>query len=122
MDYYGGEFMKRHLIMGMSACVLAASVISVAPDAQALGNNRTVSRGCGKNYVASGRSDEGGWAQTTKVSGDCKGRLSAALQMSTGYRTPRVYGDNQSAFTSTDVGTAVLGLHWGCDNCGLTTS
>ncbi|MET7455197.1 hypothetical protein ABZT03_25530 [Streptomyces sp. NPDC005574] len=115
--------MKRHLIAGMSACVLAASVISMAPGAQALGNNRTVSRGCGKNYVASNRwSDEGGWAQTTKVSGHCKGRLSAALQWSTGYRTPRVYGDNQSAYTSTDLGTVVLGLHWGCDNCDLTTS
>src|SRR5215217_5084340 len=115
--------MRRGLTVVISVAAVVVSTISFVAPAQAVGNNRTVSRGCGKNYVSSSRySEGGGWAQTQKQSGDCKGRLSAALQLSSGYRTPRVYGSNLSAFDSTDLGVVVNGLHWGFDNCDLTTS
>ena len=61
--------------------VLAAAILPASP-ASALGNNRTVNRGCGSNYVASGFWDyedtlnDTTWAQTTKAGGDCGDRLS----------------------------------------------
>jgi hypothetical protein len=113
--------------------VAAAAVVVALPllasPAQALGNNRTVERGCGKNWVASGHNGPSGggrghsWAQTKKVSGTCKGRLSAALQRNDGYWSTRVYGSNQGAYaTATFPDRARYGLHWGCDACGVTRS
>lgn len=108
--------------------IAAVSVLSVLPmiamamPAQAVGDNRTVSRGCGQNYVSSGYYADGStWAQTKKQSGDCKGRLSVAFELSDGYWTNRVYGDNLTVY-STWSGRARHGLHWGCDACNVTRS
>ena len=108
----------------VAALVVAAAVLPASP-AQAFGNNRDVSRGCGTNYVASGYvGDFRVYAQTYKVSGSCAGRLSAALQFNSGERTTRKYGTNQEAYQ--EIGTPPsgirYGLHWGCDNCGVTYS
>ncbi|OKK06153.1 hypothetical protein AMK26_08780 [Streptomyces sp. CB03234] len=107
---------------GLTALVAVAPVL-VATDAQALGNNRTVNRSCGSNYVSSGFTGSYSWAQTTKSSGDCAGRLSAALIRSDGYQTTRKYGSSSSAYTSyTSSSQARNGLHWGCDSCNVTYS
>ena len=78
----------------MTTMMVVAPMV-VATEAQALGNDRNVSRSCGTNYVASGFSGSQSWAQTTKASGTCAGRLSAALVRSDGYQTTRVYGTRQ---------------------------
>jgi hypothetical protein len=107
---------------GMTALV-AVTPLLAATDAQALGNNRTVSRGCGSNYVGSGFNGSQNWAQTKKVSGSCAGRLSAALIRSDGYWTTRVYGTSTSAYASYNSAyKGRNGLHWGCDNCNVTYS
>jgi len=117
---------SRLAVKAASALLATVTAVALAPavPAQALGNNRTVTRSCGTNYVASGRySNTNAWAQTTKASGDCAGRLSAGLRASDGYTWPRVYGSNTSAYTSrTDSAGFGTGLHWGCDACNVTTS
>jgi len=114
--------MKRLLVRILAATVLTCVGVAVVPasSAMALGNNRTVSRSCGTNYVSSGWTGSYSWAQTKKVSGDCAGRLSAGLEFYNGYRT-RVPGSNTSAYTSNPA-YARYGLHWGCDNCNVTFS
>lgn len=109
------------------ATVMAPLVAS--PSAYALGNNRNVHRSCGTNYVASGADYVNSkvryyWAQTTKTSGDCSGRLSVAFQYFDGYRSPREYGSTSAAYTSMDgmVHLVQYGLHWGCDTCNVTYS
>lgn len=113
---------KTAVAAGLTALVAIAPVLT-ATDAQALGNNRVVSRGCGSNYVGSGFNGSQNWAQTKKVSGTCAGRLSAALVRSDGYWTTRVYGNNTSAYASYNSRyKGRNGLHWGCDNCNVTYS
>ncbi|UGY94637.1 hypothetical protein [Streptomyces gobiensis] len=113
-------------LAAVTAAVAFAPLI-VATDADALGNNRTVKRSCGRNYVASGHNGSAtqghSWAQTTKQSGTCKGRLSAALQRNDGYQSRRVYGSSKSAYATARFNSkAKYGLHWGCDNCNVTRS
>ncbi|GAB1514392.1 hypothetical protein [Actinophytocola sp. KF-1] len=103
---------------------IATFALLPAPSAQALGNNREVSRSCGTNWVASGRySSTHAWAVTSKLSGDCAGRLSAGLRANDGYTWPRVYGTSIRAeadyYDSAGFGT---GMHWGCDSCNVTYS
>ncbi|MFE3716375.1 hypothetical protein [Streptomyces cyaneofuscatus] len=106
----------------MTTMMVVAPMV-VASEAQALGNNRNVSRSCGTNYVSSGFSGSQSWAQTSKASGTCAGRLSAALEKSNGAWTTRVYGTNSSAYaTSSGSSPARNGLHWGCDACNVTKS
>ncbi|MEV6331595.1 hypothetical protein [Streptomyces sp. NPDC051909] len=113
---------KSMAAAGLTALVAVAPLL-VATDAHALGNNRVVSRSCGTNYVGSGFNGSQNWAQTKKVSGDCAGRLSAALIRSDGYWTTRVYGSSTSAYASYNSSyKARNGLHWGCDNCNVTYS
>lgn len=113
---------KSAVAAGMTAMLVAAPLIA-ATDAQALGNNRTVSRSCGTNYVSSGFTGSYSWAQTRKSSGDCAGRLSAALVRSDGYWTTRKYGSSSEAYTTlTSSSSARNGLHWGCDSCNVTYS
>ncbi|MDG5802511.1 hypothetical protein P9869_07535 [Streptomyces ossamyceticus] len=113
---------KTAAAAGMTA-MLAIAPLLVATDAQALGNNRTVERSCGKNYVSSGFTGRQSWAQTSKSSGDCAGRLSAALVRSDGAWTTRVYGTSSSAYaTHSSTSSARNGLHWGCDACNVTYS
>lgn len=107
---------------GLTALVAVVPLLA-ATEAQALGNNRTVSRSCGTNYVSSGYSSGKSWAQTAKSSGTCAGRLSAALVKSDGAWTTRVYGSQSSAYaTHTSSYSARNGLHWGCDSCNVTYS
>ncbi|WP_329117819.1 hypothetical protein [Streptomyces sp. NBC_01353] len=113
---------KTAVAAGMTALVAVAPLLA-ATDAQALGNNRNVSRSCGTNHVGSGFNGSQNWAQTKKVSGDCAGRLSAALVRSDGYWTTRVYGSKTNAYASYNSRyKAKNGLHWGCDNCNVTYS
>ncbi|MFG3296835.1 hypothetical protein ACGF3G_49700 [Streptomyces sp. NPDC048179] len=114
---------KSAAAAAMTAMLLVAPVIA-ATDAQALGNNREVWRSCGSNRVSSGYygSVHFSWAQTVQASGDCTGRLSAALERINGYWTQRVYGDKYRAY-ATDIGYYdEYGLHWGCDACNVTRS
>jgi len=115
------EFMfhRSRKIATTAGVLLALSVAMLPATAFGLGNNRTVYRSCGANYVSSGYSGGYSWAQTRKVSGSCAGRLSAGLQYN-GYYT-RVYGSSQTAYTSR-WGYATYGLHWGCDYCSRTYS
>ncbi|MFD5328389.1 hypothetical protein [Streptomyces sp. NPDC127092] len=113
---------KSVAAFGLTAMVAVAPLLA-ATDAQALGNNRTVERSCGKNYVSSGFTGSKSWAQTAKSSGTCAGRLSAALVRSDGYWTTRVYGTSSSAYASySSTVSARNGLHWGCDGCNVTYS
>jgi hypothetical protein len=126
----GGRRMKRTRARTSLACAagalgLLAPFLAVG-GADAIGNNRVVSRSCGTNYVSSGSwGSNGAWAQTLKNSGNCAGRLSVAFQAGDGYRTARVYGTSQSAYDdvpATGRGGWRYGLHWGCDACNVTTS
>jgi hypothetical protein len=111
--------------MLLTTGMMGATVLYAASPAMALGNNRTVSRSCGTTYVASGYSSSQrlNWAQTEKRSGDCTGRLSAALIKNNGYQTARHYGTSSRAYTSYTEGVrAINGLHWGCDSCNVTYS
>lgn len=114
----------RRLSKVAATGVLAVLVSTLAaPSAEALGNNRAVSRSCGTNYVSSGFTGSYNWAQTRKQSGDCSGRLSSAIEYGTGWWTPRAYGTNENAYTShTSTTRAAYGLHWGCDSCNVTRS
>lgn len=113
---------KSAAAAAMTAMLVIAPVIA-ATDAQALGNNREVSRSCGTNRVSSGFTGSYNWAQTTKSSGSCAGRLSAALERYNGYWTTRVYGSSSSAYATDVVSSADhYGLHWGCDACNVTRS
>ena len=113
-------FHRSRKIATTAGVLLALSVAMLPATAFGLGNNRTVYRSCGANYVSSGYVSSGySWAQTRKISGSCAGRLSAGLQYN-GYRT-RVYGSSQTAYTSR-WGYAVYGLHWGCNSCNPTYS
>ncbi|MER5227207.1 hypothetical protein [Streptomyces flaveus] len=114
---------KAAAALGVTVLMTAMPVIA-ASQAQALGNNREVSRGCGTNYVASGYASPQGrsWAQTTRRSGTCSGRLSAALELQDGYQTKRAYGDRNEAIMGYNSSSARYGLHWGCDDCTVTKS
>lgn len=108
----------------MVAALTAGAGVFTAGPAAALGNNRTVERSCGKNYVASGYHGPGNysWVETVKQEGDCAGRLSVAFELYNGYWTQRVYGDRNRAYTTNGGSDARYGLHWGCDNCNVTRS
>jgi len=101
-----------------------------AGSADAIGNNRTVTRSCGQNHVASGKIAATStrsaytWAQTTRVNGDCGGYLSVALQYTDGRRSSRKTQPDHITSAYTEVtGTAFsYGLHWGCDTCNVTYS
>ncbi|MFE0254794.1 hypothetical protein [Streptomyces sp. NPDC059010] len=95
----------------------------LATPAEALGDNRTVERSCGKNYVASGywSSSDTSWAQTKRQSGTCQGTLSVAFERYDGYWTTRKYGDRNEAYTTIGL-KARYGLHWGCNDCNVTRS
>jgi len=58
--------MKRLFVRLVAATVLTGVGLVVVPtsSAMALGNNRTVSRSCGQNYVSSGWTGSYSWAQT----------------------------------------------------------
>ncbi|MET8216971.1 hypothetical protein [Streptomyces hirsutus] len=117
----------RTTALAAVAAAVALAPLLIATDADALGNNRAVGRSCGTNYVSSGHNGtatEGhSWAQTTKQSGTCAGRLSAALERNDGYWSTRVYGTNQSAYATARFNSrAASGLHWGCDDCNVTRS
>jgi len=94
-----------------------------AGSADALGNNRQVTRSCGVNYVASGTTSNGAWAATTRETGDCTGNLYAALERTNGAWTTwkHVSAATGSVFTSS-VGTFSKGLHMGCSTCNVTYS
>jgi hypothetical protein len=116
--------MKRKLIGAASAIVAAGLIAALLPasPAMALGNNRTVTRSCGKNYVASGFNGTNYWAQTQRVSGTCEGRFSLNFEMTDGRRMTRTYYNRYSAYReiSPSFGRVRYGLHWGCDACGVT--
>ncbi|MGH3930713.1 MAG: hypothetical protein ACRDTF_12125, partial [Pseudonocardiaceae bacterium] len=126
-DVMRGSVMKNKTPARIAAVMVLVGVttalLPVSP-ALALGNNRTVERGCGHNYVSSGLyNNEYFWAQTQKVEGQCAGRLSVAFELDSGYRTQRVYGDSGFAWTSIEGNSGVrYGLHWGCDDCNVTKS
>ncbi|BEL06201.1 hypothetical protein Q0Z83_043920 [Actinoplanes sichuanensis] len=103
----------------MCAAVTAAlgAVLAAPAPALAVGGNRTVQRSCGSNYISSGGGNGHFWAQTEKVSGNCDGTLSVAMQASDNYRSPRVYGTRQSAYTELWNFNAHYGIHWGCNSC-----
>lgn len=116
------RLLRRATVTTMVA--VTAFAFLPAQSAQAIGNNRDVSRSCGKNHVASGLvNSTTAWAQTTRVSGDCTGTLGAGLRANNGYTFPRVNGNRNEAYTqrshSSGFGT---GMHWGCLDCNLTTS
>ncbi|SES08747.1 hypothetical protein SAMN05216188_121115 [Lentzea xinjiangensis] len=109
------------------AAMAAGAVLFTATPASALGNNRTVERSCGKNYVSSGHNGSTttghSWAQTKRQSGTCAGRLSAALERNDGYWSQRTYGDRNEAYATARFNSrAMHGLHWGCDDCNVTRS
>ncbi|PJE95453.1 hypothetical protein CUT44_22840 [Streptomyces carminius] len=115
---------KAAAVLGMTTLMAIVPLVA-APGAEALGDNRTVTRSCGKNHVSSGLNNGKSWAQTEKESGTCAGRLSAALELVDGYRIQRVYGTKSRAYASFNTGSgmaAKYGLHWGCDNCNVTKS
>src|SRR5687768_1599316 len=111
--------LKARLGVVLVAGAIAATVLPSAP-AQAFGNNRTVSRGCGDNWIASGSTDYIVFAQTQKSSGSCEGRLSVTIELDDGYRYPRLYGSNTNAYMSIPWPAVqpAHGVHWGCDSCG----
>ena len=104
------------------AVVGLASPFLFAGSADALGNNRAVTRSCGTNWVASGKTEYGAWAETDKNSGNCTGVLSAALERSNGTWSSRTYGTTQHVWTFDQGGSHSHGLHWGCNNCAVTRS
>lgn len=117
----GWSARKAAAAAAMTAMMVIAPMIA-ASEAQALGNNREVERHCGTNRVSSGfDADKKFWAQTVKASGTCAGRLSAALELTSGYWTKRVYGTSKTVYASTK-DKAKSGLHWGCDDCNVTRS
>ncbi|SDG84432.1 hypothetical protein SAMN05216553_11256 [Lentzea fradiae] len=107
-----------------TTALFSAFALVPVQSAQAIGNNRDVSRSCGVNHVASGRySNTSAWAQTTRVSGNCSGTLGAGLRASDGYTWPRVNGNRDSAYTQrTDSAGFGSGMHWGCLDCNVTYS
>ncbi|SEF37493.1 hypothetical protein SAMN05421837_11453 [Amycolatopsis pretoriensis] len=111
-------------VAAVASALVAATALVPAQAAQAIGNNRDVSRSCGVNHVASGRySNMTAWAQTTRVSGNCSGTLGAGLRASDGYTWPRVNGTRDSAYTErTDSAGFGSGMHWGCLDCNVTYS
>lgn len=120
----GASRLSAKLTMTMAVGAVAAVLLPALP-AHAIGNNRTVYRGCGANYVSSGyyTYNTYAWAQTQRESGSCLGRLSAGLEALDGYRWPRVYGTRESAYTSRqDSAGFGRGMHWGCDACSVTYS
>jgi hypothetical protein len=113
---------KRILTVSIMTILIT---IGVATPASALGNNREVVRSCGTNRVASGYDPASNtyWAETVKVSGTCRGRLSVALEYDNGSFSRRVYGNKQRARLTTPARQSVrYGLHWGCDACNVTRS
>lgn len=119
--------MKRKLSTRMGTVAAVAGLVSVllpVTSAAALGDNRTVKRGCGSNYVSSGFNGRDYWAQTEHVSGNCKGRFSLNFQMDDGRWMTRTYHTAHSAYREIDpaFGRVSHGLHWGCDNCNVTKS
>jgi hypothetical protein len=116
------RLLRRATVATMVA--VTAFALLPAQSAQALGNNRDVSRSCGVNNVASGRySGTFAWAQTTRVSGNCTGQLGAGLRASDGYTHPRVNGTRERAYTENrDAAGFGTGMHWGCLSCNVTYS
>lgn len=117
--------MKRKFLGRTGLTVaMAGLIVAVFPasPALALGDNRTVERSCGKNYVASGFDGTNYWAQTQRVSGTCQGRFSLNFEMTDGRRMTRTYYNKYSAYRtiSPSFGKVKYGLHWGCDDCGVT--
>jgi hypothetical protein len=118
-----GMEMARSVVSGASLTLTAslAVVMLQAAPAHALGNNRVVSRSCGTNWIASGFNGSYFWAETSRNSGTCQGRLSVAIQRSDGFRTVRHYGTSSGAFMTTTPGqlggSARYGVHWGCNAC-----
>lgn len=111
---------KLGVILTTGAVV--AAILPATP-AFALGNNRTVTRSCGSNYVSSGFNGTQGWAQTAKSSGDCTGLLGVTMIRSDGYRLGRVNGSTtyaQIIYSTTN--RPRNGVHWGCLNCNETLS
>lgn len=111
-------------VAAASSALVAAFALVPTQSAQAIGNNRDVSRSCGVNHVSSGRySNTTAWAQTTRVSGNCSGTLGAGLRASDGYTWPRVNQTRDGAYTSrTDSAGFGSGMHWGCLDCNVTYS
>jgi hypothetical protein len=116
----------RRRVARFGAVVAAAALavaVSPASPAQAFGNNRTVHRSCGDNWVSSGYAGTFRvFAQTQKAGGDCTGRLAVAIEYTDGYRTNRVYGTSSDAYVAVEPGSRSprWGVHWGCDNCNQT--
>jgi hypothetical protein len=109
-------------IVGVAAVAALGVALGTAAPAHAIGNNRTVNRSCGSNYISSGGGNGHYWAQTEKVSGNCAGTLSVAMIGLDGYVSPRVYGTTQSAYTELWNFNASNGLHWGCNSCSASWS
>jgi hypothetical protein len=110
-----------------AAAVAGGIVVALLPGtpAFALGNNRNVQRSCGWNYVGSGYNGSEYWAETSRASGNCLGRLSAGFELENGQRSARKYGDSNNVRTTWKYQEplyldARLGLHWGCDDCNIT--
>lgn len=116
------RLLRRATVTTMVA--VTAFAFLPAQSAQALGNNRDVSRSCGVNHVSSGRySGTYAWAQTTRVSGNCTGQLGAGLRASDGYTYPRVNGTREAAYADeVDSAGFGTGMHWGCLSCNVTYS
>lgn len=116
--------MNRGIVrIGLVASIAGIAAIALpATSANALGNNRTVHRSCGSNYVSSGFNGTNYWAQTKRVSGTCKGRFSLSFEMSNGKWMTRTYYNRYSAYRtiSPRFGKVRYGLHWGCDKCNVT--
>ncbi|GAA2640836.1 hypothetical protein SMC26_45945 [Actinomadura fulvescens] len=112
---------RSSVLTGGLALTMTLGLAVQPSPAHALGDNRSVSRPCGSNWVASGASSSGTWAETQKESGTCAGRLSAGLQFNDGMRI-RNYGSNSHARIYRSMHTFRYGLHWGCDACDVTVS
>ncbi|MFI0976385.1 hypothetical protein ACH4SP_05070 [Streptomyces sp. NPDC021093] len=116
---------RTSMYMGVVAAIVGlVSVLLPASSAAALGNNRTVQRSCGSNYISSGFDGTDYWAQTVRASGNCSGRFSLNFEMSDGRWMTRTYYTSHSAYRaiSPSFGKVSHGLHWGCDNCNVTKS
>lgn len=101
----------------LALAITAGFSVTAVESVEALGNNRTVTRSCGKNYIASGsNSTYSAWAVTQKTSGSCQGRLWAGLK---GSSFEEIISGSTSyvEFNRVTATRAQTGIHKGCDSC-----
>jgi hypothetical protein len=106
---------RRATLAGVAVVVALSMALGTAGPAHAAG--RVVYRSCGSNWIASDGSNGHYWAQTVKRDGNCAGTLSVAMLAKDGYQSPRVYGNNSSAWTELWNFDYAHSIHWGCNSC-----